>query len=224
MEPGQGVTVALVVAAIGIAIGVIWYLGKRRREAWRDLARRWQLNFSKDGHDLFTRFGRFKITGAGRSRRFFNKVSGELRGHQVTIADYRYTTGSGRNAHTHHMTLLFITHIDLVLPHFFLRRQRAILDRLGKLFGGQDIDFEDDPAFSSAFVLQGHVPDNTRSLFHPGLRQQFIRLKGTRLVVEAMDDTVAIHDNRRFSPGQAKDRVEQAMEIVEILRTGGSGH
>ena len=32
--------------------------------------------------------------------------------------------------------------------------RRALFDALGKLFGGQDINFDEDEAFSSAWVLQ----------------------------------------------------------------------
>ena len=30
----------------------------------------------------------------------------------------------------------------------------ALFDALGKMFGGQDINFDDDPDFSKAYVLQ----------------------------------------------------------------------
>lgn len=64
---------------------------------------------------------------------------------------------------------------DLRVPHFFARRQIALFDWLGRTFGGQDIDFPQDEAFSTAFVLQGEDEAATRELFAPSLRQALLR-------------------------------------------------
>ena len=84
----------------------------------------------------------------------------------VYWGDHTYTTGSGKSKHTHHCFFIAIECNELQFPSFFVRDENAILDYLGKIFGGQDINFSDDYDFSPKFVLQGDSEGEIRKFFN----------------------------------------------------------
>ena len=91
----------------------------------------------------------------------------------VYWGDHIYTTGSGKSRHTHNCFFVAIECDDLQIPSFFVRDENAIFDYLGKLFGGQDINFSGDNDFSPKFVLQGDSESRIRSLFTAKVRRAF---------------------------------------------------
>ncbi|MDJ0847796.1 MAG: hypothetical protein QNK04_05345 [Myxococcota bacterium] len=103
---------------------------------------------------------------------------------------------------------------DLRVPHFFARRQIALFDWLGRTFGGQDIDFPQDEAFSTAFVLQGEDEAATRELFAPSLRQALLRHDGTSLQLEGRGDTLVLHWGRLVEPETLRQNLDTLIELT----------
>lgn len=206
------------VGLIGFIIWLAWYFQKRRREAWQFLADKLGLAYLRENASILMQFSGFKIFGLGRARRAFNVVSGKFRSAELVLTDYQYVTGSGKNRHTHSQTLCIVKSDRLQLPHSFLRKQMAIFDYLGKLFGGQDINFPEDADFSNAFVLQGHNESATQALFGPDVRAYFLRFKGARLQFECSGNTLLLHHGRRLSIAQVEELIERSFEMVNLLR------
>ncbi len=87
--------------------------------------------------------------------------------------DHFFTTGSGKSSQSHNCSFVAIECNRLQFPSFFVRDENAIFDYLGKLFGGQDINFSGDDDFSPKFVLQGDSESRIRSLFTAKVRRAF---------------------------------------------------
>jgi hypothetical protein len=85
------------------------------------------------------------------------------------------------------------------------------------LFGSQDIDFVEDPAFSSAYVLQGESEEAIRHLFTPERRTWFASQAGKNFHFEALGDVFLFHTGRRVPPSQTRELMQQAIEILRVL-------
>ena len=80
-----------------------------------------------------------------------------------------------------------------------------LFDALGQSLGGQDIDFEDDKAFSDAFVLQGDNETAVRDLFDTQVRQWFVAQAARSFFFETRGDTLLFHTGNRRPPREAND-------------------
>jgi len=140
------------------------------------------------------------IFGIGSSRRASDLVRGE-RPRFVEFANYRYTTGSGKNRTTHRWGYVAVK-LDVPLPHI-------VLDAVGNngLFGsnlpasfakGQRLSLEGD--FDRYFALycpEGYERD-ALYLFTPDIMARFID-NAAALDVEIVDDWLFLYAKRDFS-------------------------
>jgi hypothetical protein len=160
----------------------------------------------------------FKIFSLGHSRDVSYAVQRKHGRQTIHLANYKYTTGSGRNQTTNRQIVCIVEKEDHDIPHFFLRREVSIYDHLGKLFGKQDVNFEDDPEFSKAFVLQGENEEDTRKLFHAGTRQIFMEFAGSKLCVEGRDNILVAHYGKILPIAEAEKLMDDAMRMQSTLR------
>ena len=110
----------------------------------------------------------------GHSNEWLVGMSGDRGEFHFHIFEHHYVTGSGKNRHSHSNTICILTKKDLFMPQFFVRDEYFIMDALGKLFGGQDINFDEDPEFSKKFVLQGVSEPDVREFFDRKVRKAFV--------------------------------------------------
>ena len=160
-----------VLAGVLIAVGI--WRARKRREAMTALARRLGLAFyPSDPWNLPVWYGRLELFGRGRSRRAENVMSGEIDGRTVVAFDYRYTTGSGKNKHTHYFQVV-VWLLPIQAPGLRLRPEN-LLDRVASWVGWDDIDFESDE-----FSRRYHVACEDRrfayDIFHARLIDYLLR-------------------------------------------------
>ena len=213
---------ALIGIAGGIAAAVplaLHWAATRRREALREAALRLGLEFAPDAAPPAAALAGLRIVTHGRAHRLGNVLHGRRGDVAVEIADHRYVTGSGKNQHRHRASLVVLRAPRLALPHFFMRPQIAVVDRIGKLLGGKDVDFPEDDGFSDAFVLQGDDEAAVRALFEAAVRQQALQL-GRRVRAEGRGDTLLVERARAVSPGEAAMLLEAAASFLEVLASG----
>ena len=214
----------LIIAFIGVALlfsffSIYWTAKKeqKRTEIWQQTASELGVQFLGEQNDILSRFGRMKMFQRGSSRRMKNVIAGDLGPVRVALGDFRYTTGSGKNKHTHHLTICIVENDAINVPACFLRPERRFLDALGSMFGGQDIDFIDDPEFSKAYVLQGESESAVRELFDAEVRAWFCQHLAANLQFEARGNTLALHTGRRREPQESSQLLQLALEITKVL-------
>lgn len=121
------------------------------------------------------------------------------------VFDYRYTVGSGKNQATYRQTVGAFLCRGRSLPAF-KAAPADLLDWFAVRFGGQDIDFPQDPAFSKAYRLRGDDEAAVRDFFSVGGTQYLAARPGW--TVEAQGDwLVAYRARRRVSPKRLRDFV-----------------
>jgi hypothetical protein len=206
------------IALFMLAAAIIGYVQeKKRTEQWQQVAQQLGLPFLGERDDLLARLASMRIFQRGSDRTIRNVVAGEMGPVRITLGDFRYTTGSGKNRRTHLFTVCIVENDALEVPACYLRPERRFLDSLGSLFGGQDIDFEEDEEFSRSFVLQGESEAAVRELFTAEVRAWFCANPVANLQFEARGNTLALHTGRRYPPDEVTQLLQWALEITKVL-------
>ncbi len=200
-----------------IIIAVAMVRAKRRTAAFKRVADDLGLSFLGKDHYLFGRFPHLRLFSQGHSRRMKNVLTGNSGEIEINVGDYSYISGSGQNSQEHTQTVCILQSGELDTPQCFLRPESRLFDFLGGLFGGLDIDFDDDPEFSGAYVLQGESENAIRGLFDPSVRAWFVDRRRDNLHFEACGNVLVFHTGRRVPPGQTRDLMQQALEIRKLL-------
>lgn len=168
----------ILIVAVGAIALVFAYLSMRaRRERSKALAafaygRGWNFQagpiegggglFSGSGRSEEHPFGQFEFFQQGHGREFANLMGGVLPGEGLRgtceAGDFKWVTGSGKNARTHRRSyLLFDVSQELgPLPDLVIRPE-GWGDRLWGMVGGGDINFE-----SEEFSRRFHITSSDR--------------------------------------------------------------
>jgi hypothetical protein len=161
----------LIVGAVVVLVGglgyVTWQSEKRRTAALQDLAVRLGFNFvGKVGPETVEAMGPFHLFKHGHAHQVKNLMRGRAEGADVTLFDYQYTTGGGKDSHTYRQTVALFPGAPgaSALPDFTLGPEHW-WNKLGKIFGQQDITFEASPEFSKAYLLKGPNEQAIRAAF-----------------------------------------------------------
>lgn len=211
--------IIIAVAALGVGIFLLVRAAeRRRREAWAQAAASLGFAFAPEAPSFLAEVAGLKVFSRGHSQRVRNLASGDSWEGKAYLADFRYVTGGGKNRATHDQTVCLLRLPGLALPHFFLRREIPVLDAIGEMLGGQDLDFPEDVAFSRTFVLQGEETDAVRALFDPVVRERLRGFADPRLHAEGRGDTVVVHRGRPIRPEQARELLEATAAIAALLR------
>lgn len=209
-----------IMAAAGLLIAFFGYYSykqeQKRTGEISALAEGLGLSFSPSGEaDLQNRLSALQLFKLGRDRRLSNLLSGETDEVRISIFDYRYTTGSGKQSHTTRVTIAALESPRLRIPGFTLRPEN-FFDKLGGLIGLQDIDFAEHPEFSHSFVLKGEDEEGIRKLFHRPLQDFFAARKGC--CVEAFSGRMIYYlPGKRRRPEEFAQLLEEAYQVYGVI-------
>ncbi len=171
---------------VGLAIfaPVGWYVATlqgRRAKAYQAFAAAngYQYVMSRPGEEAQYAWMLW-LFGAGYSRQWRHEISGTLNGMAFTAFEYVYTIGGGRSQSTHTQAMIKWESAGAKLPEFTLGPE-SFFSRIGQALGASDIDFDDDAAFSRAYVLKGEDEAAVRTLFSSALRADLASKPGQHL-------------------------------------------
>lgn len=203
----------LVAAGIAIWIGMIYE--KKRTEKIATVAEELGLLFSAEQNSaLLNKLQIFAMFNKGRGRKMKNVMTAETESTSLAIFEYQYTTGSGKNSKTHQFTMAAMETPTLQLPQFTTRPE-GFLDRIGSAMGFQDIDFDEHPEFSHAFVLQGENESAIREFFDTRMLDLFARNKGVH--VDAHGSMLTYRKKGRQKPESIPDFMAEAYEFLNAF-------
>lgn len=217
-------TSLLWVLAAGVAAALValaWWAARfwsRRRQQWEQAAPMLGLTLV-DGPPLHERFSQLEYFQRGSQRRTRVLLEGEGWRGRVVLGDHVFTVGSGNSKSQHRHTVCLVSSPRLTLPNFSLRRENVLLDRVAELFGGQDIDFEEDHDFSRAYRLRGSDEAAVRALFSAQLRHFLMLNVDRRVTVEGRSDTLLVHTGKLLRPEEARVLLHTAQELAQLLGT-----
>ena len=163
-----------VVAAIALANRITT---NRRRKAYETFCfeRGYRFEPERPGEEA-RHVATCPVFSEGHRRTWGFTIVGTSGGTPFTAFEYKWTTGSGKNSHTHRIGGLLWT-TERALSQFLVTPE-GLWARLAAYFGGQDIDFAESPEFSRAYRLRGSDEAAVRALFTPARRQVFELVRG----------------------------------------------
>ena len=165
-----------------ILVAIVQYMiDEKRRKGIQEYCSRHGLMFHENAESVPTVSYSFSLLAEkGHTNKWITEMAGQRGDFTFSIFEHYYVSGHGKHRHTHTDTICVVTKPGVDMPQFFVRDENMILDSLGKLFGGQDINFNEDPTFSGAFVLQGMSEASIREFFNRKVRATFVnnRTKG----------------------------------------------
>lgn len=213
------IPILFIVGFLIVGIGIWIYSAMAEKQRVKDFetsAVDMGLNFLPGGDDaLLSRLQLFKLFSQGRARTMRNLVHGDSGEVQIAIFDYQYTTGSGKQTQTHRQSVAVLQSPQINCPDFSMRPEN-FFDKIGSALGFQDIDFEDHPAFSKMFVLQGSNEAAIRAFMKKTLLDYFTSKPG--ISVEAQAGMMFFYrPGKRTKPAELKDLLADAYEAFGYL-------
>lgn len=206
----------LAVVLLGGAVGGGFYLSHQRTKAIRAIAPQLGFEFLGSGKTFVPAVAwKFALFSQGRSQNVENVVTGRMNGATIYLFDYSYRTGSGKKSNTHRHTVAFIQAENLRLPAFQLTPEN-FLHKVGHLFGHRDIDFENEPEFSKAYLLKGSDEDRVRQVFDYRVISFYNNQQ--RVCTEGLGNMVLYYVKRQYPVNQWRKFLAQAREAVDVFR------
>jgi hypothetical protein len=186
---------------------------KKRREAMQALAARLGLRFdpSKD-RNLARRFEFIDKMRAGRDRYAFNILSGNYQGHDVTLFDYHYKTGSGKDTH-HHYLSFFILHLPISVPELTIGPE-GFFSKIAQAVGYDDIDFESHE-FSRKFCVRSRDKKFAYDVCNAKMIEYL--LSNTDLTMEMELNSLAISFQRRLKLEQIEPNLQRLITVRSLM-------
>ena len=215
----SGLVILIIVAvAIGAVIFVLIQAAQERQRAEQLQAMAVRMGFAYSAQAESSLWGRvedFNLFSQGRSRRIHNVLRRQIHDIDVTIFDYKYTTGSGKHSHTHYRTVMLFETARLELPRFTLRPE-GFFHRVANKLGSQDIDFEAHPVFSEDYLLQGPDEDRIRRLFDEEALLYYTR--HPELCTEGDGSRLVFYQGgRRVEPEGMEGLLQQGLDILDVF-------
>jgi len=212
-----------VVLAIAAIVGLVVYARRRERarvEALRQESLLLGFAFQEtDARLLQEPWAEAPIFQRGRGRRASSVLKGRVGPFDAVVFDYQYTTGAGNNRRTHRLSPTVVHLPAAALPAFELRPEH-LLHRIGGHFGYQDIDFPDQPEFSSRYLLRGENETAIRTLFDARVLDHFARDGGWS--VEGRGDWLVLwRRGGRLRPGDLRQLTVDGERVARAFRPAG---
>jgi hypothetical protein len=187
---------------------------KKRTEALKSLADSIGFTFnpspSSDEYPMVD----FKLFDIGHSKRFRNGMKQEKNGVKISMFEYYYTTGSGKNSTTYRLTVTLFSTPQLKLPQFILKPE-GFFQKIGELFGAKDIDFEDSPVFSKKYQLKSALEEETRKVFHKEIRD-FLSDK-MNYTIEGNGANLLIHTGKRIDTALIPEVLQERASLFQLF-------
>ena len=210
--------------SVGFVIFIIFYArqqAKKRASELLALSQEKGYSYQSDDQNderMYMQYSFFRLFTVGRGRKASNIISFQDGDRTVTVFDYTYTTGSGKSQSTHISTNIVIRQDNRDYPHFFVRREVAVVDFLGKIFGGQDINYDEDEEFSKSFVLQGQDEEQTRAFFsNSENRFPFLTFASEDVTFEGKEQYFHYRHEGHLSVDKFSEVVQQVQDLVASL-------
>ncbi|MBT3198836.1 MAG: DUF3137 domain-containing protein [Phycisphaerales bacterium] len=204
MEPSVIILIVIVIAGF-IAFSI--YTAAKRRKELHEWAHSHGLHFNPGkSHDMDSRYVEFKCLNKGRNRYAYNIITGLLNQRQITAFDYRYTTGSGKNRKTHHLSAIIVV-APIPLEPLFIRRE-GFFDKVTEFFGADDIDFE-SAEFSRKFFVKSTNKKWAYDIIHQRMMEYLLNAPG--FSIQFSDDSIIAWNRRTFTTGD----FESAFDLID---------
>ena len=197
--------------------------GNRRRQEIEQLASSLNMKYSrKDEFGLVKLMGDFQLFQQGYGRKITNilRNTDDMLETDTAVFDYQYTVSTGKSSVTYVTTVFFVNSKRLGLPQFLMKPEH-FFHRVGKYLNfTQDIEIEEFPKFSDAYLVQGEFPSMINEMVNPPMARFFTIEKKWSL--EGINYYFVFYQkHKKLPPDQIKGFVAKGTQIFEWLKGNG---
>lgn len=158
-----------------------------------------------------------ELFGKGHGRQVKNIMMGTGGGLRISLFDYAYTIGSGKNSQTYRQSVASFSKDGASLPDFALRPAN-VLDKAWDAVAHKNIHFESAPEFARRYVLRGALPERVQELFTPGLISFAEGLDARKKWhIEGAADTLVVY---RLSKKVAPEKLREFLDETSAIGSG----
>jgi len=202
-------------AMVGGFIYFAYVAAQKRSAALADVAVRIGFTFEpKVAEERLAALGSFHLFKRGHRRIARNLLTGKADAGPVVLLDYQYTVGGGKDSHTYQQTVAVFQEVA-GLPEFTLAPEQ-VWQKVGSLFGYQDIDFEASEEFSKHYLLRGPDESAIRAAFGAEALGFFGQAKGWS--VEAAGGALAVYrGSKRVKPEEIQPFLAETAAVRRAL-------
>lgn len=158
----------IVIGILIVGAAVLWWIQKllTRRRTRQVTESANDIGFTFEGADWTDprHAPRMETRLFERNGSYRNVMTGSSGGLRVSLFDYTYRQGSGRNSRNYTQTIAAFQKSDASIPYFDLW-PRGTLDRIKDTFSHKNIQFDSHPGFSDRYELQSPVEENVKQTF-----------------------------------------------------------
>ena len=206
-----------ILALVGVIIVIAIKRDKKRTEDLAAAAARMNFTFSKEASPhLLRTLEHLELFSRGRSKKIRNVLGGRAGDLDVSVFDYRYTTGGGKNSSTWRQTVMLFESDGLEFPQFALRPEH-VFHKIGQLFGYQDIDFATHEEFSKRYLLRGKDEDAVRNTFSSEALS-FYETDRTLSTEAQGRQLIHYRAAKRVGPESIQDFIAEGVRVLTLLR------
>ena len=200
--------------AIAVVALVLGYLSSlKRREAMAAVAAKLGLHFSHDmNRTLARRYEFLDKLHVGADRYAYNILSGDYQGHGVTLFDYHYRTGSGKDTH-HYYISFFILQLPAAFPELVIGPE-GFFSKIAQAVGFDDIDFESHE-FSRKFCVRSRDKKFAYDVCNARMIEYL--LSNTDLAIEIEGGELGISFDSRLSPERIEPNLNRLITVRSLL-------
>ena len=209
----QPVFIVVAIIVFGAVAYYAWRQEQKRREAlllWAT-GRGWNLRVAKQKR-LHDRWAGLKILHKGHTRRGKNVITGTFDGFTITLMDYQFVTGHGKNRSTHNKGLVILGCDHPTIP-LQIRRENPF-DKVGEFLGMDDIDFE-SAEFSHKFYVKSSDKKWAYDVIHA--RAMDYLMAGPSYALEFGYAELCIIKNGKFDPTSYDQALEFGKGLLEMI-------
>ncbi len=211
-----------ILTVVGLIIFAAWLYEKKRSEALQRIADALNFSFERKGDELLLAIhNNFDLFSKGRSKKISNVMHGSSGDMDITIMDYKYTVGSGKNSTTYSQTLIVVQSKYLQLPSFTLSPEN-IFHKIGGIFGYKDIDFNSHPKFSKQYLLRGDDEEAIRNTFNDELLEFYEKNKALNTESD-YDKFIYYRAAKRLGPKDIQAFLQEGINLYGLFKTQTSG-
>jgi len=209
----QPVLVILIIIAFA---GVAYYfhrLEQQRREALLLWATKQGFDFKPAKRKgLQDRWAGLKILQKGHSQSGRNFITGRWEGRDVTMFDFQFVTGSGKNRQTHRRGLVILATDHPTIP-LQIRRENPF-DKVGEFLGMDDIDFE-SAEFSRKFYVKSSDRKWAYDVIHARTMDYLLRERFQELEFGFAE--LCVIKNGRHDPQSYEESFRFAKGLLDLI-------
>jgi hypothetical protein len=211
-----------ILVPISILVGfglVYWWASakeKKRREKLIEMAQSLglEISWALDPQDA-ARFRRFDVANKGHTQNVKMVLCADTGETRMVVFDYEYIVGHGKHRVQRIFSMVLCIDARFKAPKMSMQPE-SWSTAIAALVGARDIDFKDDPDFSSAFQLSGVDEQSVRLFMNESRRKAFLANPQIRLEVDG-DALLVMQPHFRLTAESVRTYMAQALAAVQII-------